>query len=180
VLQAHLSKFMKECAFMKNCTHSNIVPFYGVVVDASPQQEPPYLMIQYIPTGTLADLIHADRYEAMRTDGGCLPFEVQIVALVGLFSALEYLAAIPMIHRDVKPANILVVLEGRDEQQLQLLKVLLADFGEAKQLTQSMTKGCGLSRRLAGVHGPRDARRGGGQKFVYSFSRKFNRKFISL
>jgi serine/threonine protein kinase len=40
-----------------------------------------------------------------------------------------------MIHRDVKPVNILVVVEGD-----QLRKVLLADFGEAKQLTQSMTR----------------------------------------
>ena len=52
-----------------------------------------------------------------------------------LFRALEYLASVPMIHRDVKPVNILVVVEGD-----QLRKVLLADFGEAKQLTQSMTR----------------------------------------
>jgi hypothetical protein len=39
-----------------------------------------------------------------------------------------------MIHRDIKPANILaVVTEG------QLVKVLLADFGEAKQVTRTMT-----------------------------------------
>ena len=40
-----------------------------------------------------------------------------------------------LIHRDVKPANILAVVE---EQRL--LKVLLADFGEAKQLTRSMSR----------------------------------------
>ena len=49
--------------------------------------------------------IHAERYATMRTDAGCLPREVQIVALVGLFSALEYLADVPMIHRDVKPVR---------------------------------------------------------------------------
>ena len=41
----------------------------------------------------------------MRSDAGCLPLEVQIVALVGLFSALEYLADLRMIHRDVKPVG---------------------------------------------------------------------------
>ena len=40
-----------------------------------------------------------------------------------------------MIHRDVKPENILAVVD-----EAQLIKVLLADFGEAKQLTQSMTR----------------------------------------
>ena len=48
-------------------------------------------------------MIHAEIYAAMRTDDGCLPLEVQTIALVGLFSALEYLATVPMIHRDVKP-----------------------------------------------------------------------------
>ena len=126
----------------------------------------------------------------MRSDAGCLPLEVQIVALVGLFSALEYLADLRMIHRDVKPvgqhstpthkythtqihtlthththtrthththththasrcltltaalppqANILAVVDGLEEAAEappQLRKVLLADFGEAKQLTQ--------------------------------------------
>ena len=85
------------------------------------------MVMQYIPSGTLQDLvraarprlafppllrdcalqqIHAERYATMRTDAGCLPLEEQIVALVGLFSALEYLAAVPMIHRDVKPVRI--------------------------------------------------------------------------
>ena len=52
--------------------------------------------------------IHAERYAIMRADADCLPLEVQIVALVGLFSALEYLAAVPMIHRDVKPVGAFV------------------------------------------------------------------------
>ena len=52
--------------------------------------------------------IHAERYAIMRADADCLPLEVQIVALVGLFSALEYLAAVPMIHRDVKPVAAFV------------------------------------------------------------------------
>jgi serine/threonine protein kinase len=44
-------------------------------------------------------------------------------------------ATVPLIHRDVKPDNILAVVEAGA-----LRKVLLADFGEAKQLTQSMTR----------------------------------------
>ena len=48
--------------------------------------------------------------------------------------AARYTASLDIIHRDVKPANILcVVREGR------LRKALLADFGEAKQLQSSIT-----------------------------------------
>jgi serine/threonine protein kinase len=126
-------RFMQECQFLQQCAHPNILPFYGVVVDQ--RQEPRYLVMQYIADGTLHDLIYASHYAQLRTDAGCLPLEAQVVALVGLFSALEYLATVPMIHRDVKPANILVVLHTGELQ-----KVLLTDFGEAKQMAQSMTR----------------------------------------
>ena len=130
----HLTaKFMQECRFMQECTHPNIVPFFGVAVDDTPAREPLYLVMQYIESGSLRDVIHSARYCGMRTDASCLPLETQAVALVGIFSALEYLAGLKLIHRDVKPANIFAVVE---EQRL--LKVLLADFGEAKQL--SMTR----------------------------------------
>jgi serine/threonine protein kinase len=54
--------------------------------------EPLYLAMEYIPSGTLQDLIHSERYEFLRTDERCLPLETQLVALTGLFAALEYLA----------------------------------------------------------------------------------------
>ena len=127
------AKFMQECTLMSSCRHPNIVPFFGVAVDDSAAREPRYLVMQYVDSGSLQDLIHTPRYSAMRTDDACLPLEVQALALVGMFSALEYLASLHLIHRDVKPANILAVVE-----EMQLRKVLLADFGEAKQL--SMTR----------------------------------------
>ena len=67
--------------------------FYGVVVDETPAREPLYLAMQYIPSGTLHDLIHGERYAAMRADGGFLPLEDQVTALLGVFRALAYLAA---------------------------------------------------------------------------------------
>ena len=127
-------KFLEECDVMHRCTHPNIVPFFGLVVDSSPRSEPLYLAMQYIPTGTLHDMVHGKRYQALRTWGGCLPIEMQVVAMHGIFSALEYLAAKQLIHRDVKPANILALVA-----ESALTKVLLADFGEAKQLTATQT-----------------------------------------
>ena len=37
------SKFMKECMIMQSAVHPNIVPFFGVVVDDTPQMEPLFL-----------------------------------------------------------------------------------------------------------------------------------------
>ena len=59
-----LEGFMKECHTLRRCVHPNIVPFVGVVTRAN---EPLYLALQYIPTGTLHDLLYAERYAAMRT-----------------------------------------------------------------------------------------------------------------
>lgn len=130
VLQAD---FFRECDVLRQAVHPNILPFIGVVVDAHGLQ-PLYLATQYIESGTLHDVLYSPRHGALRSDGGYLPLETQLIALEGLFGALAYLADLPLIHRDIKPPNILAVVEeGR------LVKVLLADFGEAKQLSQTMT-----------------------------------------
>ena len=138
---------------METCTHPNIVPFFGVVVDDTPAKEPLYLAMQYIESGTLQDLIYGERHAAVRTDDSRLPLPTQLLALVGMFCALQHLASLNLIHRDVKPANILVVVERG-----QLIKVLLADFGEAKQLTASMSRvsGAGTPVYMAPEMGEED------------------------
>ena len=130
---------MQECTLLESFDHVNIVPFFGVVCDDTTAMEPLYLAMQYVPSGTLQDLIHSERYVEMRSDEGRLPLVTQALALLGLFSALEYLAERNLIHRDVKPANILAVVEEAGNLS-SLSKVLLADFGEAKQLTRSMSR----------------------------------------
>lgn len=129
--RAQMVVFQKECDLLRRAVHPNIVPFVGVVVV---DREPLYLATQYVPSGTLHDLIHSEKYAPMRTDKGRLPLSTQLLVNSGLFSALSFLATLPMIHRDVKPANILARV-----QDSQLQKVLLADFGEAKELTRTMT-----------------------------------------
>ena len=133
--EAVLQTFWKECAMLRRATHDNIVPFIGVVIDDTPQREPLFIAALFVESGTMHDLIYGDRHAELRSDGGFLTLTTQLVALEGLFAALEYLAKIPLIHRDIKPANILAVI--RDGS---LDKVLVADFGEAKLLTQTMTR----------------------------------------
>ena len=136
-----IMEFQQECEHMHKCQHKNIVPFFGIVVDDTPAMEPLYLAMQMIESGTLQDVIHRERYAAMRTYANCIPLSAQLTALSGLFAALEYLAAIPLIHRDVKPANVLAhIVPGEGGEGFELVKVLLADFGLAKQLHLSVTR----------------------------------------
>ena len=139
-----LGKFMAECLYMAACAHPNIVPFFGVAVDNTPAREPQYLVMQYIGSGSLHDVIHKERYSEMRTDASRLPLDVQVIALVGMFSALEYLAERKLIHRDIKPANILAVVE-----EMILRKVLLADKAGVEDASDGA-----VHRRDASVHAP--------------------------
>lgn len=134
--------FWRECKTMQGLTHPNILPFLCVVVDDTVRAEPLYLAMQLIESGTLHDLIYHPKHAAMRTDSGHLPLEAQLVAFSGIFSGLEYLAKQRLIHRDIKPANILAVVETGATT---LRKVLLADFGESKQLTMTMTRAVGTA-----------------------------------
>ena len=77
--------------------------------DATPRAEPLYLALQFIRTGSLDGLLYEEHHAALRSDeGGRLPLRTQLVVHVGVFRALVYLAELRVIHRDVKPANILV------------------------------------------------------------------------
>ena len=127
-----LDTFRRECDLLRQLQHENILPFIGVVVDAA--QQPLYLAATYVGTGNLHQLIHGDSGLGLRTgDSGTLPLSLQTKVAIGVFSALAYLASVPAIHRDVKPANILTVLSRSG-----LERIYLADFGEAQQLTRNM------------------------------------------
>ena len=131
-----LALFRRECETLRGLHHRNVLPFIGVVVD--PDSEPLYLATQFIAGGTLHDLVHHARYAQLRDAMGLLPLPTQLAVAHDIFSGLSYLAGKHLIHRDIKPANILAVVEsGR------LIKVLLADFGESKQLTMTMTRAAG-------------------------------------
>jgi serine/threonine protein kinase len=129
---------MQESTLLESFDHVNIVPFFGVVCDDTTAMEPLYLAMQYVPSGTLQDLIHSERYVEMRSDEGRLPLVTQALALLGLFSALEYLAERNLIHRDVKPANILAVVE--EAGNLSSLSSVASSRGTARPISRPITR----------------------------------------
>jgi hypothetical protein len=83
------------------------------VLDADPEHETPYLVVEYVDGPTLAEVI--------RQQGALRGGNLHSVA-VGVASALVAIHSVGIVHRDLKPANVLFALGSP--------KVI--DFGIAK------------------------------------------------
>src|SRR5262245_48790285 len=112
-------RFVRESRLAASLEHPNIVPIY----DAAEADGVLFLSMRYVPGGDLRGLLEQQgRLEPDRT--------VSILAQAA--SALDAAHAGGLIHRDVKPGNILITPrtdpEGRD-------RVYLSDFGLTKRAT---------------------------------------------
>lgn len=115
-VQRSLKRFEREAKALAKLTHSNIVK----VLDYGEHQGKPYLVMPYLPGGTLKQLLN----------GKPMPYQKAAQILVPIASALAYAHQQAMIHRDVKPSNILITQSGDP---------MLTDFGVAKIIDQETT-----------------------------------------
>lgn len=108
-------RFLREARVAASLDHPNIVPLYDF---GESERQLLYLVMPFVSGGSLQDRLK----EA--------PFPVGEVATYGsqIADALEYAHQRGVVHRDVKPANMLLHADGR---------LLLSDFGLAKILNTS-------------------------------------------
>ena len=112
-----LRRFEREAKASLALSHENIVRAYGVGDDNGV----PYIVLEYVDGQTLKDLIHD-------SPGGHLSVQQAIGICSQILDALSYAHAHGIIHRDVKPQNVIVTNRG---------KAKLADFGIAREVTAS-------------------------------------------
>jgi serine/threonine protein kinase len=119
VLERILKRFEREAKALARLTHPNIVH----VNDFGDQDGIPYLVMDYLPGGTLKQQM-----------GKPMPWQDAVKLLLPVADALEYAHSQGIIHRDVKPSNILLTQRGQP---------MLTDFGIARLLeiedTQTQT-----------------------------------------
>ncbi|MGB0386616.1 MAG: SUMF1/EgtB/PvdO family nonheme iron enzyme [Ardenticatenaceae bacterium] len=118
VLHPHLAadpgmvkRFRREARAMGQLHHANIVMVYSVEED--PQQ--PFIVMEFVQGMTLATFLQQ----------GVLSVEEALPLLRQMAAALDAAHLQGMVHRDVKPSNVLITPEG---------KTKLTDFGIVKML----------------------------------------------
>jgi serine/threonine protein kinase len=101
---------VREAQLAARVRHPNVVGVYDIVEEG----DRPSIVMELVPFRSLRD--------AVAVDGPMTPAEAARVGL-SVLAALRAVHEVGVVHRDVKPANILLGPDGR---------VVLADFGIAK------------------------------------------------
>jgi len=114
--EAYVHRFRREARVAAGLSHPNLVRVFDFGDDPRP-----YLVMEYVEGGTLADRLR----EGDEPELDCEELARR------LLDALEHVHAARIVHRDVKPGNVLIGANGRPR---------LTDFGiampeDATQLT---------------------------------------------
>ena len=123
-------RFEREARAVSALEHPHILPIY----DYGHQDGMQYLVMQYVPDGSLADLIAPGPPHLLS-----LPLAPALAAdlLAQCAEALQYAHDSGVIHRDIKPHNLLVRVLARPPAVAEpRLHVLLADFGLARFMSE--------------------------------------------
>ncbi len=122
-------RFVAEAHAVAKLKHTNIVEIYDVSDEDAPER---FLV---------AELVRGKSLRRVLTERGALPPEVVACLGIELASALAHAHERGVIHRDVKPENVLFSLPWADDvhgesSEPSLACVKLTDFGIAKLLDQ--------------------------------------------
>ncbi len=112
-----LARFQREAEISARLNDPNIITIYDVGVDP---EVGPFLAMEFVEGQSLASLIHE----------GSLDAEKALALLMQCAKALVAAECAGIVHRDVKPENILVSTDGR---------LKLMDFGIARGGEQRLT-----------------------------------------
>jgi serine/threonine protein kinase len=106
-----LARFLLEAQFLAKLNHPNLVTIYDIARD----DEGPYLVMEYVEGESLAE----------RLKRGPIALDEAVRILLEVCAGVMVAHQVGIIHRDIKPQNIILMKNG---------KAKLVDFGIARQL----------------------------------------------
>ena len=119
-----LARFRREAQSAAALNHPSIVAVYDtgespVTTATGHEISLPYIVMEYVKGRTVASLL---------TTGEPVPIAEAVQVVTGVLSALEYSHHEGIIHRDIKPGNVMLTPDG---------KVKVMDFGIARAIADS-------------------------------------------
>ncbi len=114
-----VARFNKEALAVAALNHPGIVSVYDSGKEDTPGGAMPYMVMEYVEGNTLRDIIHR---------GERFPLQRAVEIVEGILIALQYSHKNGIVHRDIKPGNIMITDAG---------DVKVMDFGIARALSDS-------------------------------------------
>lgn len=114
-----VARFFREFRLLSTLLHPNLMTVYGVALDADSS---PYAICEFIEGCSLRTFVYSDER---------LSWERIVKILLQICSACEYAHSQGVIHRDLKPDNIIL----QDRPSADFVKIL--DFGLSKAFVET-------------------------------------------
>lgn len=115
-------QILRELQFNRTCNSPHIVKYYGTFL--SDEYASIFIAMEYCGGGSLEAI-----YKRVKARGGRIGEKVLGKIAEGVLSGLSYLHERRIIHRDIKPQNILLDTQGQ---------VKLCDFGVSGEVVNSL------------------------------------------
>ena len=119
-----VARFQREMRTVASLQHPNIISFH----DSGRQGSVYYLAMEYVPGRDLRDLLRDHRQ---------LPVDFSCESIRQAALGLQYAFERGMVHRDIKPDNLLVSLESNGRPLVKILDFGLSKFAEEYESEQA-------------------------------------------